>query len=82
MNFSQRYATLIIRRLQEKQKKKERMVSKEGLKQACEGFLRAQISFCKRYLLESDTEGLRFYFFLSFFKKPCTWEVAKAEQKV
>lgn len=57
------------------------MVSKEGLKQACEGFLRAQISFCKRYLLESDTEGLRFYFFLSFLKNRALGKLQKLNRK-
>lgn len=52
-----------------KKEKRKEWSRREGLKQACEGFLMAQISFCKRYLLESDTEGLRFYFFLSFFFK-------------
>ena len=47
----------------EKKKKRKEWSRREGLKQACEGFLMAQISFCKKYLLESDTEGLRFYFF-------------------
>lgn len=51
------------------------------LKPACKGFFMAQSSFCKRYLLESDTDRLRFYFFLSFFLSHALGKLQKLNRK-
>ena len=60
---------------------------RERLKQACKGFFffMAQISFCKRYLVESDTEYRRaevlFSFFLFFFLNHALGKLQKLNRK-
>lgn len=57
---------------------------RERLKQACKGFgffSMAQISFCKRYLVESDTEGLRFFFLSFFFLNHALGKLQKLNRK-